>query len=377
MSIKPAKRKSRVVRLLDIIIFFATIIFAAGLVCAYFAKRIHPENSWVFAFTGLTAPILYILNLIMLLFWAIRWKWVVAIPGITLLLGAGYISLFFRPSVSKHYDDGPTGSITVMSYNVAGFLHRDESGAKVSSLDSVASFIRNYNPDILCLQEFQSRSAEYKKTVDSLLNMKYSRVNYSLPFTKNEGGWGVAVYSNYPIISTGSINFPNSNNSSIWVDAVIKKDTVRIFNCHLQTTSVSESERDYISNQEFIHDAGYREEKVRGIASKLKRNYVTRAEQADSIAPIIHSSPYKLFVCGDFNDTPMSYVYHKIRGNLLDTFAEKGQGFNSHTFRGLFNIFRIDYILHSPEIKALHYSTPDSEYSDHKAVVAGFSLTDR
>lgn len=359
--------------MLDLVIFIISVLAAAMLACAYLAKNIHPQNSWVFAFAGLSAPVLYIMNILLVLYWAIRWRWPVFIPGVILLIGIGNLNLFFKPSFSKEYYSKEPGSTVVMTYNVTGFLHEDGNRKKTSSTDSLTAFINRYSPDILCLQEFQAWSAGAKNHIDTMLGMKYNRTNY--PITNGKGvGWGLAIYSNFPIVSSGDMVFPGSTNSAMWADIVVKKDTVRVFNCHLQTTSVDISDREYISNQEFIFDTQDREEKVKGIASKLKKNYMIRAEQADSLAPVIHSSPYKVFVCGDFNDTPMSYTYHKIKGKLADTFREKGKGMDSHTFRGLFNLFRIDYILHSPEIKALNYSTPECEYSDHKAVVAGFSI---
>lgn len=368
-----ARKRSGIGVLLDFIMLIITIIAAGMLVCAFLAKNIHPQNSWVFAFAGLSAPVLYVANILLLLFWAMRWKWCIMIPALTLLIGLGNLSLFFKPSFSKNYYTKESGSTVVMTYNVMGFLHDNEQGKKVSSIDSLTTFMNRYNPDILCMQEFQAWSESSKNKIDEILDMKYNSVHY--PITNGKGaGWGLAVYSNFPIIAQGYMDFPQSTNSVMWADIVVRKDTVRVFNCHLQTTSVDTADREYISNQEFMHDSESREEKVRGIAAKLKKNYMKRAEQADSLAPVIHASPYNVFVCGDFNDTPMSYVYSKLKGKLNDAFVTKGKGLSSHTFRGLFNLFRIDYIFYSNKIKALNYSTPESEYSDHKAVVAGFLI---
>lgn len=366
-------KKGRGTTLLDIVVLIVTVIAAGMLLSAYLARYINPETNWVFAFAGLAAPLLFVVNIILALYWIVRWKYFVVIPAVVVLAGAGYLPLFFRPTLSKHYEGETKGTLVVMTYNVMGFLYEEEEGRMVTSIDSIGQIVSAHKPDILCMQEFQARSADQKHRIDSTLGMPYNRVKYKKENSRG-GGWGLAVYSNYPITGSGIMDFPESNNSAMWVDVVVHGDTLRVFNNHLQTTSVNTSDREFIQNQEFLLPTPEREERVRGIASKLRRNYRIRAHQADTLAPVIHDSPHRLIVCGDFNDTPLSYVYFRIRGRLADTFAEKGHGINSNTFRGLYNLFRIDYILHSRDIKALQYDAPASEFSDHKAVVARLKL---
>lgn len=352
-----------------------TLVLAAALIMAYMARYIPPSSGWIFAFAGLGAPLLFVINIILCLYWIIRWRYWAILPAVVFLAGVGYLPLFFKPSVSKHYEGETKGTLGVMTYNVMGFLYEDEAGTRRSSIDSIGRLVKEFQPDILCMQEFQARSGEQKEQIDSVFGMKYSAVRYKKPNSR-DGGWGLAVYSNFPILEAGLMDFPGSNNSAMWVDLAIHGDTVRVFNNHLQTTSVNTSDRDFIQNHEYLSPTQNRDERVRGIASKLRHNYLIRERQADTLAPVIHESPQKVIVCGDFNDTPLSYVYFKIRGRLADTFAEKGQGVDSNTFQGLFNLFRIDYVLHSREIKALHYQTLPAEFSDHKAVFTRLKLPD-
>lgn len=93
-----------------------------------------------------------------------------------------------------------------------------------------------------------------------------------------------------------------------------------------------------------------------------------RALQADYIHRQIELSPYPVIVCGDFNDTPASYAYHRIKGNLTDGFQECGSGYQ-YTFRQLCKLWRIDYILHSTEFEGTTNISPDLPYSDHNPVV--------
>lgn len=366
------RRKGGLIYIFDLIVFILTLLAGVLLVCAYLSQFINPAKAWFFAFAGMGAPILYMVNLILALYWIIRWKRFAFVPVAVLVMGISWISLFFRPSLSKHSADNKSATTVVMSYNVAGFLSDPRLGPTVSTLDSISAFISVEDPDILCIQEFQCTHGRNKHHIDSLIGLPHNVYNYKVP-NRNEGGWGLAIYSRYRILDSGVVDFEGTTNSAMWADLLVRKDTVRVFNCHLQTTAVNHSDLEYIVKQEYLGDEGDREDRVRSIAGKLKRNFIIRARQADSLAPMIAGSPHRVVVCGDFNDTPMSYVYKRMRGGLTDTFTQKGSGIPS-TYKGLFNLFRIDYILHSRDIRTVSYDNPQNDYSDHRPVVAGLDI---
>ena len=159
--------------------------------------------------------------------------------------------------------------------------------------------------------------------------------------------------------------FPESQNSAMWVDIAVRKDTIRVFNNHLQTTQIDENDRKFLRTEPLSDTL--RNDKAKGIARKLKRNFMKRAEQADSVALRIHDGTPRVIVCGDFNDTPMSYVYRTMARGLRDAFRECGSGY-SHTFRGFYNTLRIDYVL-SGGFEPLSYEVLPVDYSDHHPVV--------
>ena len=82
---------------------------------------------------------------------------------------------------------------------------------------------------------------------------------------------------------------------------------------------------------------------------------------------MIAASPYPAIVLGDFNDTPVSYTYKKMRGDLEDTFINAGSGF-AYTYNRLFSMLRIDYIFHSPRYDTETYHSEDLPWSDHNPV---------
>ena len=83
--------------------------------------------------------------------------------------------------------------------------------------------------------------------------------------------------------------------------------------------------------------------------TKIKDGFQRRAAQADSIHKSIKASPYPVSLCGDFNDTPASYAYETIRGDLRDAFIESGSGLGQ-TYIGDFPSFRIDHIFYDPSL---------------------------
>ena len=153
----------------------------------------------------------------------------------------------------------------------------------------------------------------------------------------------------------------------MWADIAIHRDTLRIYNNHLQTTQVNEQDKAYWGTGQVLSDST-REERFRDILGKLGRNFKVRADQVDSVSQIIHDGTPRVVVCGDFNDTPMSYTYRKMRENFDDAFCEKGRGVIA-TYRGLLGVFRIDYLFLSDDLVTLHYNAEQIRWSDHNPVV--------
>ena len=111
------------------------------------------------------------------------------------------------------------------------------------------------------------------------------------------------------------------------------------------------------------------------IVKKLYRAYRKRALQANLVKSYIEKSPHPLIVCGDFNDTPLSYVYRTMSDGLRDAFVQSGIGLGT-TYYGVFPSYRIDYILFSPKYRAVQYNTIRKNYSDHYPIRARLVLSE-
>lgn len=260
-----------------------------------------------------------------------------------------------------------------MSYNCMLFdLYNWSDDNNSKSRESIFSMLEKENPDILCLQEYftseNPKSFANTRTLTERLKSKNLHIAYTTTLRETDH-WGVATFTRFPILRRGKIEFETkTNNICIFSDLIIGKDTVRVYNVHLQSIQFRHEDYDFVdkvltnkSNEEIEHS--------KNILRRLKRGFLKRAKQAELVAESIKNCPYKIIVCGDFNDTPSSYAYETMRANLKDAFIEAGSGFEK-TYRGKMPAFRIDYILHSKEFKTLEYRKIQQNLTDHFPVTA-------
>jgi endonuclease/exonuclease/phosphatase family metal-dependent hydrolase len=375
--IRSAKKGSRrTFNVLDYIVLVVTVMVIVTILLSWAARWINPATYGAMVALGLVMPLLFIANLLCLLYWIIRWKIVALAPLAIVLIFLWGVNLYFKPHLTQSYADhsADRSLVGVMSYNVRGMMETIDHNRQnyVSSMDDIISIVDSLRPGILCLQEFQSTlNNPQHHFEDALPFLAYKRVRYIIE-SNDDLGWGVAIYSRYPIARSGNFVFEGSTNSVIWADIAVGVDTVRVFNAHLQTTSISATDQEFIVNMGFVGDST-RSSKFRQMVTKLRDNSAIRAAQADTLARNIASSPYPVIVCGDFNDTPVSYTYRRISRGMRDGFREAGSGYG-YTFRGFFNLLRIDYVLHSKGIECVEYTSPDIDYSDHNPVLARLRL---
>ena len=349
--------RSLLMWLLDLVMTLLTVVVGATMAVTYFVPYVNPAEVWFFPLLGLAAPAIYVATVILALYWVIRWRLLALV-----VIGLFKVSLFYKPEFRRSYGEESYDrrAFKVMTYNVRSFF--GESGA--SNVDDIVRLIGEYDPDIVCMQEFNARLAE-KSDDFALLDEKYE----SAAFGRTQApdslyGASLFILSKYRILRSGIVLTPNT---SVWADLLVGDDTVRVFNNHLRSTAIKAADNEYITNRDFISDTA-REVKIRSIVSRLRENSILRAAQVDSIADVIADARARCIVCGDFNDTPMSYVYRTMAGGLNDAFSKSGSGY-SHTFRGFFNTLRIDYVLCSDSFDPVSYEVPQVEYSDHLPVV--------
>lgn len=334
-------------------------VAAASLAVAGFAAGYIPpeEKEWI-SFPGLILLPVLAVNLVMFGIWvAVRsgWLWV---PLVALLLNAGFILSMFQVRVWPRSDVPVSEQIKIITYNVDNF-----SAGGRSTLDEIARWIESQHPDIVCLQECPPA---YVMPIDSVVS-RFRFFPYACTTRMADEGSALAIFSRYPILHCEPVLYPGTSNKTLVATLLVRGDTIRVINNHLQTTSVNAVKpRLYQAKAE--RDALEGTEAAFQMAFQMKRNFVLRAEQADFVRQLIRSSSVPVIVTGDFNDTPASYAYHRVKGLLTDGFRDAGSGFG-YTFRELRRLFRIDYIFYSSNFRGIRYDSPDLPFSDHNPVV--------
>src|SRR4029078_4335279 len=94
---------------------------------------------------------------------------------------------------------------------------------------------------------------------------------------------------------------------------------------------------------------------------------------ADRIRMEIEKSPYRVIICGDFNDAPNSYAYNKIGSGFKNAFVKKGYGL-SRTFSGIAPTLRIDNIFVDPQFSVEQFTRVKKVLSDHFPIVADIGI---
>jgi endonuclease/exonuclease/phosphatase family metal-dependent hydrolase len=341
-----------------------------ALILSYLATHIAPSTFGYLALFGLAYPFILLANLLFISYWLLKKRKNALFSAIAILIGINHFTDFFQISFTD--DINPARStIKVLTYNVHLFdLYNAKSGTVTR--DKIYDVLVREKADVICFQEFfDSEKKGYFPTRDTIVKFlpnKYIHERYTHALSGQQF-FGVAMFSKYPIIKRGHVPFSSdANNFCIYADIVKGKDTLRIYNAHLQ--SIRFKPEDYAlvdgnKNKEELDKGGKR------IARRLKDAFVKRQEQVERIAESIETSPYEVIMCGDFNDPPVSYTYGKLTDILEDSFLECGNGIGN-TYIGVFPSFRIDYIMHTKGLDAVAYNTIPEKLSDHHAITSTF-----
>lgn len=370
MAEQTPKRKSATNWLL-LLLNFAGI---AALLMAYAAANFPPESTGYIALTGLAYPYILAVNLFFVLYWLIK-KWKYALFSlVAMLAGSGRLMAFYAVSFSADSQPVPDSALHVLTYNVRLF-NLYQWDANKETRNKIFRQLDSINADVICFQEFfQSTRPGYFVTRDTLLEFlptPYYHERYSHAVNGHDF-FGVAILSRYPMVNKGFVPFETDvNNYCIYADIVKGSDTLRVFNAHLASIRLQREDYALLSENSAGQDV---EQGGKRIARRLLKAFKRRQRQAERISAAIGESPYPVVLCGDFNDTPVSYCYSLLTADLEDSFSEAGSGIGN-TFAGFDNTllrawptFRIDYVLHDPAYRCVRYKRHLEEYSDHYAV---------
>lgn len=370
-SARARRNDSGIKRFTRNILLAVNIFLVVLLLLAYLSIYVNPSTVAFPALFGLAYPYIAAANVAMVIIWILFRKWYVLISAIALAAGFGYIHNFIRftnQGKEEHHD------LKLMSYNIRLFNFYEASETNTHS--KMLQLLRKEDAGILCLQEYFVKgdpAAGERKLTDGLGGGRYTHLK--LIKSGAASRYGIATITRYPIIYRGDVIHPGSSSLTIFTDIVVDTDTFRVYNNHLQSFRLRRVEGNLLT-EITGEDRSRSMDNISGIYHSLMEGFASRALQVDRVRRHMETSPYPVIVAGDFNDTPVSYTYRRMRRGLKDAFVEAGYG-AGFTYRGKYPPNRIDYVLYGEGIECTDFDIIKVKYSDHYPVIAYFRRAER
>ncbi len=342
-------------RMLSVLVLGGNVVVLLMLwgVCA--STQVSAAEHGHLAVLGLGFPIVMLLNVLFLVIWAVvNWRGML-LPILGIALVWNFV-LDYCPMGSSREAADSASTLRIVTWNTHGFSQGD------ADTDSLLSHIGEWKADLLVFQEIYG--AKTTKMLDSLATeMEYVKV------TDNNGRM---VLSRFPLIRQWVPETESSfSNGAFAMDLQYGEDTLTLVSCHLESNFIDAKDRadgrEVLTNYE--RDAMMRQGEF--MWGKLAKAARMRGAQVDVLTALIDSLPAgrPVVVCGDFNDTPISYAYQQMNQRLKSAWRQAGRGIGV-SYNEPYFLFRIDHLFHSDYWQAIGASIePNSIYSDHNPLI--------
>lgn len=323
------------------LVYLINSLFALSLLIAYVIPYIKPQSLGSFAGISLLTPFLILINLCFVVYWIIGLNRTFLLSLLILLIGFPNLSRFYKIIGKKVL---LTDDIKIMSYNVRMF--NEYKWTKTDSIpEKINDLIAYKLPDVLCVQEYAANPVLEKK-------FPYKYVRYKT----DKSHFGHAIFSRFPIINSGDLRFEKTANSILFADLKIDKDTLRVYNVHLQSIGINPVKEHFDQKN------------ATRLRNRINRAFKKQQIQVEKLLAHQKTTNHPIIVAGDFNNTAFSWPYRSILKGKNDAYVEAGKGFDK-TYNFAFPM-RIDFILVDEKIKINHFKAYRDQLSDHYPILA-------
>lgn len=277
---------------------------------------------------SLAFPAFLIADISFVFFWLIFKVKQVWVPIVGLVCCGSFVVDYFPISFST---DSDGDALTILSYNTHSF------GGKEAVLDDgsnrIVNFLIDSDADIICLQEATRRD------------------NYEQCF--EEAGYHYVALKEYtlcsrlPIIESDTLALSGQPAFALRAFLLDDGDTIMLINQHLESNRLSPEVKEAYVEAIESHQRDSLSKGIKSVAELLALALPERGRQVDSIQCVIDEwLPRPVILCGDFNDTPVSYAHRVLTRHLDCAFRKSGNGLG-FTFHDKGFPVRIDHILYS------------------------------
>ncbi len=299
-----------------------------------YSDLLNPAKFPILCNIGLAFPLFLIINLGFLIFWLIFRPKGAIIPLLGFIIGYAPVRKYIPFNIPRKV---PEGAIKVLSYNTFGFS--GYQGAK-GVITSMTDYLKRQDADIVCFQEYATQT-NIRDSVNAILDSIYPYRDIT-PYNTN----CLAIFSKYPILSKERIAYQSVGNMSIAYKVSVNGETILVVNNHLETTGLTIKEKSEFKNLVSGDlESNMAKEASKSIMRRLSHATQIRAQQAEAVARYIsYHRGTPMIVCGDFNDSPISYAHRTIAKGLTDCYVSSGNGVGVSYHDNRFYV-RIDNIL--------------------------------
>lgn len=355
-----------------LLVFVLTILALVGLVAMALSvinPYINPKQFIWTSFFGLAFWEIFLFNVLVFFALLLLWSRKVWIAILALLIAI--------PGIQKSYSFGKheesDSFVRLMSYNVHNFRHVDGETGVEDFAYQVINKVREHNPDVLCCQEF----AEYQSGKSRAQNMEdfaHSAGFQYVYYNVNHSYGGNVVFSKFPltkIMSETGLGKEIPSGVLVEVDAG-EKGKFYLANLHLTSYNITDGEIAILTNSTELRNQF--DTVGMTVARKLKYAFELRSDELTEVLESMALLDGPVVVCGDFNDTPMSFTYKQMqKAGFVDSFTKVGRGIKP-TYAGKLPLMRIDYIWGKDKVKPLNFKRIRYKASDHYPVMLDFKI---
>lgn len=370
-----------------------TLLAALILLASAYSDLISPTVWIVAAYLGLFFPVFLVADIMGLIFLLAtkHWKLSFILMGAFLICGPTIwrycpLNIFDRePITNVMEENGVEKMCPIDTFRVMTFNTRALGDAKVwrdNAEVPIIDMVRDCGADVVCLQEYtyskEKKSGYQEEDLRRMLKKQYPY--YHLLQNSNDSHMGVVVFSKWPLRVSEKIDKQAKNYCwASYHELDVRGRRIALVNCHLQNQAISKENRSLIKSQ-LKHLQKDSLMKIDNGLRELIPSFRNRTVQTATINKYLQArrknwhEPMPLLICGDMNDTPTSFAYRSMRGDLDDSWQEAGFG-PGISYREAPFWFRIDHIFHSKHFRVLDVKVlRDMKYSDHYPVMATFQL---
>lgn len=333
------------------------LMVAVVVICCAYSPIVSAEQMPLLSLAGLAFPFILAVNIVFLILWLLIYPRYIVVSLATCLICFAQIRAFCPINLGRQQE--PDNSLKVLSYNI---FSPNINASNTNKENAIIKYIEASNADIVCLQEFHFSTL--KKQTKLLTEYPYK--SYLISNDSESSARHLGCLSKYPILSVEHLRFKESSNGCSKYRILHEGDTIIVYNCHLQSNGLKGADKNAYEQMLSNPKGSLRDDDTKELIKKLRDSATKRANQTDIVIADLEkeTSPY-IIVCGDFNDSPISYTCHQLKQRLDDAYTTSGNGPGiSYNRNKLY--YRIDHILHSQQFKAYKCTVDRSiKISDH------------